>query len=414
MESGVINYFSNSLNFSLLVQGAFFTICMSFVFLYLARKTEQCIKDFSANDTEVELTQRIAIIVTDTFAFFRNNVLNANASSSSDSKIFWYDQKNKSQKSVRGAISLLSALLVAVVIVVSVFASGILVNRVADTALDLHPSWHLGLKQIWIKSNYSYEVDSAGYKIIRHVNFVNETDNAIKIHYFNKIYKAAKYFSDETKLEIYYGAKHKVLDNDKWANYLIVSQTLINYSQVLVLTFLVSIYVLYFVLFVNVVGVVGREVKGKRIMAGVGFCTTAAIIIIVSFSIFIFNIEWCCISVVPLCLPMLICIVQFCFGIKGSSRIPVNTVLIYLCTFLYVAAGSAWNSNEGEFDAKVLGVYKTITNNFYVNELDYLQKEPKYPNFADTSRKGNELDSLTNVRNLLNKRIDSVKNNMRK
>jgi hypothetical protein len=66
METGIINYFSENLNFSLLIQGAFFTLCLSFVLFYLAKKTEQCIKDINDKDTDAELVHRIAIIITDT------------------------------------------------------------------------------------------------------------------------------------------------------------------------------------------------------------------------------------------------------------------------------------------------------------------------------------------------------------
>jgi hypothetical protein len=344
MNGSIINYFQDHLVLSLLVQGCFVSVCIS-IGLYLnfkslieTLKTYNHIHAVNTLDRISKKFRRSLDYLTLTFFIKKTQTLK---------------KPGTAIEGITGHIATVIPFTVAMFILLLV--SGILSNRIGDTLLDRSNRCHLGLKSLFLTdTKYSWKLDNQKFYAYRN------TDSYLKIEQFNKIYPHADSINYSKKTEIYYTIKHKLLENELWRDYLISTQSLINYSQVLLLSFTVLLYLLLLEFVIKITGRVHAAYKNGTIsiLQEKKFLTGMWSYIVLGATA---NYMFPDCDFIWLMVPGLVIIGYlelWSLGIK-SMRLLTRIIGISACICLYYASGLSWKENEKEFDAKVYGVFKT-------------------------------------------------------
>ncbi len=405
MSGGVINYFDEHLIWTLLLQGCFFVICVIIGFSYLMGRVRKCAEAFTptTDDNELEhLYDGLAVAFDKLISLINGGDFLDEQQKSRRKRS--EDKDSNSAKFIRAKIQpFLTLSYTLLMIFMVLFAAGILCNRVADKYLDKHPRWHLGLKYSWLEfmpaKSQNDTVASAYNK-----KLLEDSDKMLKIRAFNKVYKEYDRLPEDKKLQLYYDMKHKMLADTRWANFLDSTQQLVNYSQVLVFSFLALYFLLTITLIINIAAVIkiqlnnpkdaNAEVVQLRKKKGVRFAIASAVIVTFWIArVFVYPAPG--VWLFGILCPLALVLAQYLLGIKDSTRILVNFIFISGAFLLYQASGIAWRDNEKEFDLKVFGVTKVTSPNLYINELELLDdKKIVSPKLLQLAKDSLTLDSI--------------------
>jgi hypothetical protein len=296
---------------------------------------------------------------------------------------------------------------------------GIIGNRLGDTWMDQQNVYHLGLKHLWFDVGIVDDLVAQSDKIhadpelakkchhphsrqtiTREINYlrtntqVNEsvefvpfessyakqkldnlgdTDTAIKLLTFDEVFPEQRNECIYEKAASYYDAKNKALIDDKWRDYLVVTQRLVNYSQVLVFSILIFLVVLYIdlwiVLIISFKKIIKNLIPGER-----NFQNTLswinALMFPLAFGYFIYMISFnqntstiayghFAILIFYLLLFFFLFLASLWLRSRQiTTMVNYRVLTIFCCIILYAAVGVAWRENEKEFDYKIYEVHK--------------------------------------------------------
>jgi len=376
MNTAVINYFEDYLYIHLIIQGIFFTICLVSGWCLLFNTALQYCKVFGYKKERKSL-KKVKQVFHEIFSLISVTLKITNA------------KKHKKKRfNLKNGLNIISILPVVTITMILVLGFGIMANRLADTVMNAENSYHFGLKPIFIRSTQINEYQffnahkcltylpgerdyfkkindlqnaSALQKCqnctciqFKEFNNYKNSDEFIKLNTFIQIFAKIPQIWPYYNLGLYYDIKHKLLQNPVWASYLSATQTIINYSQVLVFSFLILLYIVLadFILRLFL------AIQKRSVLRGL--CSVILFTNLVLFvgALYFFQNYKFSVFLFPFFI-ILNLIIVYCMKLKFSKS---KTVLLVFIMLLYAAAGIAWEQNEKEFDSKVFGVFKSTAS----------------------------------------------------
>lgn len=254
-----------------------------------------------------------------------------------------------------------SLLFVFAFFIMMVYINGVIINTLSDQWMDGSNAQHLGMKYYWAPED--------ARKANSDISRFDDTDNYIKVQMFYQVFGDVPLDTAIHKSDIYsfyYHAKHLLLSNDVWRNYINSTQSLINYTQVFALSFFTLLILVFINYWIN--SLRHHKYHVKLLVAA----------IIISFTVIfglIYPISWIML-IFMLIGPILFAIYNLFFG-KYFFPSFTSLMLIVAGMVGYLFCSMAWVNNEKEVVAKTYGVYrsfhpdlktKTLSNIFETNE----------------------------------------------
>jgi hypothetical protein len=299
-----------------------------------------------------------------------------------------------------------------------IYNVGLHVSQSSDDFMDASNLDHLLLKQYWSDSLKVNEHFLTSNKFLD----LSHTDERIKIEQFDRVFHIPtkdtlaespdstdykifleSVFNDSKgifRTDIYYFAKHSLLSDDKWRNYITYSQNLINISQVAAF----SLFILFCMCLINFIFDflrILKEIFGRQRLDNIGVSESE-------------NRKITEVSRNKLILYLLVSLFTvILYGISGLFKLHLNWIIVFISLFLffwltcwifsvstewigkrtratliisvfsligYFASSNSWLTNEKEICNKIYGVFKFKENAKIVTadkEIKILLKENK-------------------------------------
>lgn len=353
----IINYFSPTFSPEIFVQGFVFTICLTLgIFMILSDQRDY----FSGVDNFKSYRDKLSTLL-------RSYV----------SKIAlqgFFRTESTQQSSVAGTqfVVALNVITLLGIFIMATFVSGTIIHSVSDKWMAAGNDHHLGLKQIWINPT-THEIEMQFINVGDSLNRKIQTGDAIKINSFEKVFddlKSQKFITlddadaiDKRKKqikEIYFMARHEMLTDAVWRDYLSSSQNLINITESFALSFFILVWMCYLNLFINLF----RDFyKSKNSTAALFI----PLLVLLAINLFVFlyinNSIWVFIfySSFPLLAQFIISGIAVKYPGRANSFYSLTSVLlIYISLTGYYFSSLAWLQNTQDLTAKTFGVYRYI------------------------------------------------------
>jgi hypothetical protein len=179
-----------------------------------------------------------------------------------------------------------------VVLLVVVYYTGVLANTLSDAWID-SDYWHLGLKIFWDDKH---------------------KDDDIKNYVYGQIFKGQPRMPDEVRA-FYYDAKNRLWKDDIWRQYILYSQTMVNFARVFCLASMLVIVLAGSRLLLQLGLLLGRS----HLLAGIGK-------------------GW---------------------RPRRAPEIVVSLLGLFTAVGAYAVGVVVWKDGEVEVDSKVFGIYRT-------------------------------------------------------
>lgn len=353
----IINFFGDFIAINLFIQGVFFSICLVSGLFMIASDQHMYFKGNEANNLNEYILQ-LNKFAQRYFDFITVDVIS----------IFNGKTKNHTEGSIKTAffgpnkikLSRGSTVIFLLILILMVFVSGVLVNTIADKWMDLPLTYHYGLKKTWI-----LEKDKLSY---------SDTDQYIKEEVFDVVYadifqKSIGNSFEGSKIEFYYHAKHALLADNFWRNYLSTTQKLINLTQVFALSFFLLFSLTYLNFIINVYRQLKRDNKTYSLVILMGIFSTFLVIIILNSAL---HFPAALLSIF-LIFPVIVQLVLF-FSKRNIFISFTSLLVIYISFSGYWLSCKAWVNNEEEVAAKTYGAYRLINEDLRTKAVDELVK----------------------------------------
>lgn len=205
-------------------------------------------------------------------------------------KVSGFAKKATEQKWMTTAVT-------ALVAVIAIYYVGAIFNTFSDDWIDKGGFSHLYLKGTWMKAKY--DIGELG------------TDDAIKTDVFHSIYGLEKQNPSDIR-DFYYHAKNELWKEEKWREYILYSQTMINISRVWCLA-----------LFLTIPLAIAR--------------------------IAVSAYRW---RMAPRRKPK---------EVRDAKDVILSFVAVAVAVAGYYVGGVVWQSSEVEIDSKIFGVYRSVS-----------------------------------------------------
>lgn len=300
-------------------------------------------------------------------------------------------------------------------LIVASFILGIMGHGIADSWIDSSNQNHLGLKPLWGTTPINYYLDlqqrllkesprtpskkevgtAAETGVIHYPNY----KDMLRYKSFEKVYSKPITVNNSRKVrQLYFEAKHAVLQNANYYNYMRRSQSLAEYSRIFALGF----FFLFLCSFTNLVLMIIRVGSKKRVVEETDDSAEKqpkrgglrAIVDISDGVIFIFNVLAVLaimsfakpnFGLVPkpwlaILLGILVYFgaVLFFLNLIAKYRKLRFSFFIYSILFVvsllgYFSSAKLWLSSETKVATKVYGIYKSMHTSPEVEEIKYAQ-----------------------------------------
>lgn len=293
---------------------------------------------------------------------------------------------------------------VTVILVTGIYTSGIVVSQVADKYMDKQNFKFYPIKET---KELRRALDESSGKDSAFEG--QDLDNLLKIITFNHVFSKCECNSrhecedknehqSNAKTNVYYAAKHLLLNDDLWSKYLTVSQISINLIQVLIMTVFVLICLLLLKLlqltFVKSKTSSDQDKTSVRMTKWQSNCVDLLLCLVLLFVLFtLISFFWkspyylrmskTTVYTVLLLLYSLVVVLSLkIFSIKKPKKIQdshfkavtLHFGFMFTAIILLWVLSYAWIQNERELDLKTYGVIKTFpANKLMTSELTYVR-----------------------------------------